>query len=259
MRKTLLISGIIFVASLCLLPMPAFGQENATRQFAAIQKSLLDAASTTMENASTAQPVEMRARVNSQRLQETQATIPDIHETNAREKRLQGLNRFVQPILVQEGVPVELAAVIQVESAGNPLALSPKGARGLWQLMPGTARRYGLIVDDRLDERLNLEKATSGAARYLRDLYAEFGSWILALAAYNTGEQNLQRAINLAHSRDFAILSDLGFIPLETKNYVPAVLAAIGSEPSPTIASQYTPAAHRVFATTDEDSGRSLQ
>ncbi len=133
----------------------------------------------------------------------------------------------VTRILVEEGVPAELTAVIIVESGGNPMALSPKGARGLWQLMPDTARRYGLAVDNIVDERLNVEKSTHAAARYLKDLYIQFGSWPLALAAYNTGEQNLQRAIDRSRSNEFSGLSSLGLLPLETRNYVPAVLTTM--------------------------------
>ncbi|OYV73648.1 MAG: hypothetical protein B7Z74_03565 [Deltaproteobacteria bacterium 21-66-5] len=144
---------------------------------------------------------------------------------NAR-SRLASLRPVIEPILREAGIPSELAAVVLVESGGDPMALSPKGARGLWQLMPETARRYGLIVDNTEDDRLDIEKSTHVAARYLSDLYSEFGSWPLALAAYNTGEQNLQHAIDRSRSTDFNVLSSLRLLPLETRNYVPAVLAA---------------------------------
>lgn len=140
--------------------------------------------------------------------------------------RLTSLRPVIEPILREAGIPSELAAVVLVESGGDPMALSPKGARGLWQLMPETARRYGLIVDNIEDDRLDIEKSTHVAARYLSDLYSEFGSWPLALAAYNTGEQNLQHAIDRSRSTDFNVLSSLRLLPLETRNYVPAVFAA---------------------------------
>ena len=146
---------------------------------------------------------------------------------NSAHARLEEWRPLVTPILQEEGVPAELAAVIVVESGGDPAALSPKGARGLWQLMPDTARRYGLVVDNVVDERLNVEKSTHAAARYLKGLDVQFGSWPLALAAYNTGEQNLQRAIDRSRSNEFSILSALGLVPLETRNYVPAVLTAM--------------------------------
>jgi len=131
----------------------------------------------------------------------------------------------VEPILKRHGIPADLAAVILVESGGRVDALSPKGARGLWQLMPDTARRYGLHVDEIRDDRLDLFSATDAAARYLHDLYAEFGDWKLALAAYNTGEANLGSAIQKGHTQDFDQLTSLRMLPLETRNYVPLVLA----------------------------------
>jgi membrane-bound lytic murein transglycosylase D len=120
-------------------------------------------------------------------------------------------------------VPTDLAAIVLVESGGNPTALSPKGARGLWQLMPQTARRYGLIVDGQTDERLDISKSTRAAAEYLRDLFAQFHSWPLALAAYNAGEQAVQRAVSRTGSDTFSLAA--AALPRETQGYVPAVLA----------------------------------
>lgn len=139
--------------------------------------------------------------------------------------RLSLLRPVVDPILRRHGIPADLAAVILVESGGRADALSPKGARGLWQLMPDTARRYGLRVDEIRDDRLDLFSATDAAARYLHDLYTEFGDWKLALAAYNTGEANLGSAILKAHTQDFDQLTSQRMLPLETRNYVPLVLA----------------------------------
>ena len=84
--------------------------------------------------------------------------------------RVRRLLPAIVPILRQEQVPAEFGAMVLVESGGLPAALSPKGARGLWQLMPATARRYGLVVRAEQDDRLDLEKSTRAAARYLRDL-----------------------------------------------------------------------------------------
>jgi len=142
-------------------------------------------------------------------------------------KRLDQLRPTLSRILETEGVPREIVSVVVVESGGRTTALSPKGALGLWQLMPDTARRYGLVVTPTRDERLDIEKSTGAAAHYLRDLYQQFGSWPLALAAYNAGEQALQRAIARAGTRDFVQISSLRLLPQETRNYVPAVLSAM--------------------------------
>lgn len=136
------------------------------------------------------------------------------------------LRPVVEPILRSHDVPADFAAVVLVESGGQAAALSPKGARGFWQLMPDTARRYGLRVNKSRDDRLDLSKATDAAAQYLHDLYVQFGDWKLALAAYNTGEANVGSAILRAHSRNFDQLTKLQMLPLETRNYVPRVLAA---------------------------------
>lgn len=141
--------------------------------------------------------------------------------------RIRGLRSTVEPLLLAEGLPAHLAAVILVESAAQPTALSSRNARGLWQFMPATARRYGLKVAPGRDERVDTEKATRAAARYLRDLYERFGDWPLALAAYNAGEQAVERAVSKAGAADFWILSNRKLLPAETRSYVPAVLAAM--------------------------------
>jgi len=140
--------------------------------------------------------------------------------------RVMELKQVLAPILQDEGVPSEIAAIVLVESGGQPAALSPKGARGIWQFMPDTARRFGLTINSETDERLDITKSTRAAARYLHDLHAGFGDWSLALAAYNAGEVAVRNAVLRSGSSDFAVLSSKGFIPAETRAYVPAVIAA---------------------------------
>ena len=136
------------------------------------------------------------------------------------------LRPLLTPILNAGGVPHEVRALVLVESGGRSDALSPKGARGIWQLMPDTARRYGLTVNGETDERLDVEKSTRAATRYLRALYLRFGDWSLVLAAYNAGENLVEKAVVTARSKDFRLLSNRRLIPTETRTYVPAVLAA---------------------------------
>jgi hypothetical protein len=133
---------------------------------------------------------------------------------------------MIEAILLDEGVPRELAAVVQVESGGRLFALSPKGARGPWQFMPATARRYGLTVEGSADDRVHMARSTRAAARYLKDLYGRFGNWPLALAAYNAGEELVAKAVARTGSTEFSAISRL--LPSETQKYVPAVLAAMG-------------------------------
>jgi soluble lytic murein transglycosylase-like protein len=139
--------------------------------------------------------------------------------------RVQQLRPIIDPILKQEGVPTELTAVALVESGGQPFALSPKGARGVWQFMPETARRYGLIVTAARDDRTDAGKSTRAAARYLRDLYRQFGDWRLAFAAYNAGEQRIGQALLRAGKASFENI-ERG-LPQETRDYVPAVVNAM--------------------------------
>jgi membrane-bound lytic murein transglycosylase D len=145
-----------------------------------------------------------------------------------------GLQRSVrfremaQRIFKAEGVPTDLIWLAQVESGWNPYALSSANAKGIWQFIPSTGSRFGLSQSYWVDERSNPEKSTRAAARYLKWLAARYnGNWTLALAAYNTGEGNIDSAIARSGSRDFWRLHNGGYIARETRNYVPAILAVV--------------------------------
>ncbi len=140
---------------------------------------------------------------------------------------------MIREALRDRGLPLDLAFTAMIESGFNPLAVSRAGAKGLWQFMAKTAQRYGLRVDQWVDERLDPEKSTAAAAAYLRDLHSQFGSWTLAQAAYNAGEVTVARAIRATGSSDFWVLNRTRFLRRETKDFVPAIQAAtvIGRNP----------------------------
>jgi membrane-bound lytic murein transglycosylase D len=123
-----------------------------------------------------------------------------------------------------EGVPPQLAWIAEAESSLNPEARSPGGARGLFQLMPDTARLLGLSTF-LPDERTDPEKSARAAARYLHVLYVKFGTWPLALAAYNAGEGRVSRLLASRGATDFAGVSSA--LPAETRMYVPKVCALV--------------------------------
>jgi membrane-bound lytic murein transglycosylase D len=141
---------------------------------------------------------------------------------------------MMREILKSRGMPEELAFTAMIESGFNPVAVSRAGAVGLWQFMAATARRYGLRVDQWVDERRDPEKSTFAAASYLRDLHRQFGSWWLAQAAYNAGEMKVAKAIKGTGSDDFWVLSKSRYLVRETKEFVPQIQAAtmIGRDPA---------------------------
>jgi membrane-bound lytic murein transglycosylase D len=134
--------------------------------------------------------------------------------------------RMARRIFREEGVPENMAWLGQVESAWKPTALSWAAASGLWQFIPGTGARFGLKRTAYVDERNGFDDATRASARYLKFLANRYGgNWELAMAAYNSGEGNVDRAIRRAGVTNFWIAYP--YLPQETRNYVPNILATI--------------------------------
>ena len=145
-------------------------------------------------------------------------------------ERMLGLSKFYFPIfekiLVENGVPADLKYMAIIESALNPMAISKSGAVGLWQFMPGTAKVYDLTVNSYLDERRDIIRSTEGAAAYMKNSYNIYGDWFLAIASYNCGPGNVNKAIAMSGGKmDFWSISK--YLPKETRSYVPAFVAAM--------------------------------
>ncbi|MFN3200985.1 MAG: LysM peptidoglycan-binding domain-containing protein [Bradymonadia bacterium] len=140
---------------------------------------------------------------------------------------------LITGLLTEAGLPADLIYVCMIESGFSPDAVSPAGAVGLWQFTENTGGAFQLKVDDWIDERRDRVKATRAAARYLKSLHQRFGSWPLALAAYNAGQGTVQKAINRHNTNDYWVLVDRGALPREASRYVPKIMAAqiIGRSP----------------------------
>jgi membrane-bound lytic murein transglycosylase D len=156
-------------------------------------------------------------------------------QTQSRQVFSQWLSRsgryipMMRRILREYDLPEDLVYLAMIESGFNPHAYSWAHAAGPWQFISSTARLYHLKADWWVDERRDPEKSTRAAARYLKDLYEEFASWPLALAAYNCGEQRVKSATKKAGTDDFWELS----LPRQTRNYVPLFMAATAIAKSP--------------------------
>lgn len=190
----------------------------------------------------------------------------DYYKNRRRELFMAGLERSgkyldrFQAIFREAGLPEDLVYFAHVESAFKTTAYSRARARGIFQFIAATGRRYGLRIDGWVDERVDPEKSAHAAAAYLKDLHDEFGDWYLALAAYNAGEGKIRSAIRRSGSRDFWRIAGTRYIRRETKNYVPAILAAtmLAKEPGKH-GLGYTPEREVVYDTVDIDGAVDLQ
>lgn len=134
-------------------------------------------------------------------------------------------NRYfpvVEPILKECGVPEDLKYLMVIESNLSPLAKSPAGAAGMWQFMQATGRKYGLEVNENIDERYNLEKATRAACAYLKESYEMYGDWMTVAASYNAGQNRISRRLE---QQGVTNAMDLWLVE-ETSRYMFRILAA---------------------------------
>ena len=136
------------------------------------------------------------------------------------------LKEMVEREVARSGLPRWVAKIPEIESGYDPKAVSPKGAAGLWQLLPETARSFGLKVEGDIDERFDPVKSTKAALRYINYLKDKFGDWIKVVVAYNWGEGNLMRL------GDFNPDRDMDKLPKETRNYVTKLIKLIEEDSS---------------------------
>ena len=163
---------------------------------------------------------------------EVRAAIERFSSAGYAEKMSYAYHYFpmIEEELINAGLPVELRAMVIIESGLNPLATSRAGAKGLWQFMPRTGKEYGLEINSMVDERCNPLLATRAACKYLKNMYDMYGDWTLAIASYNCGPGNVNKAITRSGGNRESYKGDFWDIyynlPRETRSYVPLFMGA---------------------------------
>ncbi len=136
-------------------------------------------------------------------------------------KRMPKFRPFIEQKLKAAGLPTDIFYLVLAESALRETAVSTANAAGVWQFIPSTAKGYGLRVDEFIDERYHLEKATDAAIKYLKKAYEKFGNWTLAMAAYNRGSSGIEKDMNYQYQGNFYDL----YLNNETSRYIFRILA----------------------------------
>ena len=129
---------------------------------------------------------------------------------------------YIEEMLKQNNMPIDLKYVAIIESSLTSHLISSKGAKGSWQFMEATGKKYGLKIDSDVDERRNIFSSTRAAINYLKKLYEKFGSWTLAAAAYNMGEEGLKTEMLLQNTNNYYYL----YLPMETQQYILRAISA---------------------------------
>ena len=216
MKKILVLLAAVLLPAGLLSAQPAFYQETLHKQAPAVPKYVVFAGDT----------IRFDRHDLYERMDRELIAFTYMHSNSVlmlrRSKRIFSL---VVPIPKRNGIPEDLKYLMAIESNLDPKALSTAGAAGLWQFMKGTAQELGLEVNGEVDERYHIEKETEAACRYLKNAYARYGDWRLAISSYNCGYAAVDRAITRAGSREYWDI--YRFLPSETRGYFPAFAATL--------------------------------
>ena len=214
---------ILVIALMLALGATSALSENSTAPEPNQTPSLMSAARISEQLDFCGEPMNPEILKNRERLEkELLLTIWDRPQVVLWIKRSARFMPLIQEMLKQNNMPDDIKYIAIVESALRPHVGSRKGAIGFWQFIDSTGRRYGLQIDAEKDERRNIFTSTRAAIAYFKDLYEDLGSWTLAAAAYNMGEEGLKSEILAQKTNDFYRL----YLPLETQRYVFRILAA---------------------------------
>lgn len=207
MIKKHIITCTVIIALLAMAKVFAYNMTRATEKLSKTNYTTVEP--TTLKTEKIAEPLSLMAQLSfaeeslplgDSRVERKMKKVLAAHsykhlQTNSLHRKAQEWFPIIEPILAKYGIPDDFKYVPLVEY-GLKGGVSPKGAAGFWQFMPGTARMYGLKINSRVDERKNLKKSTIAAAKYIKELYGIFGSWTLAAAAYNVGDIHMKKQIH---------------------------------------------------------------